>query len=66
MHTLDPYRAATILLHEHGKDALAIAAERMLDMRLASDQEGEAVWRQVFNAIQDLKALRPGKGQAVH
>ena len=66
MHPLDPYRAATTLIREHGKDALAIAAERMLDMRLASDQEGEAVWGRVFNAIQDLEALRSGGGQTVH
>ena len=66
MHPLDPYRAATILIQEHGSDALAIAAERMLDMKLANDKEGESVWGRVFNAIQDLKALRPGNGRVVH
>ena len=66
MHPLDPYRAANLLIQQHGADAKAHAMQRVLDMRGTGDDTGETVWMGVFEAVLELQAMRPAEGQSTH
>ena len=66
MDQLDQYRAAKLLIDQHGDDAKAHAMRRVLAMRKAGDDAGEWAWMGVFDAVLDLEANGPGIGQTVH
>ena len=63
---LDIYRAATVLVHEHGPDAPIPAATRADAMLEAGDLDGYAVWRRILRAVGELQRGEPGPGEAVH
>ncbi len=54
--TSDPdiYRAAKLLIDQHGADAGLRAAERADEMLERGDLEGAAVWRRILKAIEEL------------
>jgi hypothetical protein len=57
---LDIYRAANLLIQQHGGDAV-IEAGRLLDLMLdRGDMEGRRVWLQVKGAIVQLQATQTG------
>ena len=66
MHKLDPYRAAKLLIDQHGPSAKDHVIQRALELRSAGDEQGEWVWMGVFDAALELEAPRPVEGQAVH
>jgi hypothetical protein len=66
MDPKDPYRAAKLLIDQHGRDAKSHAMQRVLDMRAAGDERGEWVWMGVFDAVLELETTRPAGGQSVH
>ena len=55
---LDIYRAAGVLVREHGGEAPARVAARMVE--LAGDTEGRAVWERIGRAVDVLLAEGPG------
>ncbi len=63
---LDPWRAANLLLQQHGNDAAAHAMQRALDLRAAGDERGAAVWLKVFDCIHDLQRRQPPQGSMPH
>ncbi|SRR5260221_10848463 len=53
---LDIYRAANLLIHRHGADAM-IEASRLLGITLErGDHEGQLLWRRIKQAIVVLQA----------
>jgi hypothetical protein len=59
---LDIYRAAKLLIDQHGQDAPVRAAERADQLLEEGDTEGAAIWRAIMGAIQELqRAPRPGE-----
>ena len=54
--TSDPdiFRAAKLMIDQHGKYAPLRAARRADDLFAARDMKGSAVWRQILNAIEGL------------
>lgn len=55
MDTKDIFRAAKLLIDQHGENAsveAALNADRFLDK---GDFEGAAVWREIVRAISDLQ-----------
>ena len=50
----DIWRAATLLVRQHGDDALSVARRRADDLAIEGDIEGCAVWRLIATAVQDL------------
>ena len=66
MQSLDIYRAANLLMQQHGPAARQHAMQRVLDMRGAGDDAGEMVWMGVFEAVLELQLTRPAVGQATH
>ena len=60
---LDIWRAANLLIRQHGPDA-EIEAARKADLMLdRGDRDGELVWLRIKRAIVELQAPR---GPAVH
>jgi hypothetical protein len=51
---LDIWRAATLLLKEHGEDAEIVAAQRADQMLERSDHDGQLVWLRIRRAIAAL------------
>jgi hypothetical protein len=51
---LDIYRAAKLLIGQHGEDA-PIRADELLE---AGDTEGAAIWRAIVGAIEELQRER--------
>lgn len=63
---LDIYRAANILIREHGEDAPIIAAMRIDAMAERGDEEGCQVWQRILKAVDALRAKGPPDGRTVH
>ena len=60
INDLDIYRAAHLVIKQHGDSAL-IEAAQMIDRVLANgDEEGRLVWRRIKRAIETLQAAASG------
>lgn len=53
---LDIYRAAKLLVDQHGQDATIRAAERADELLEAGDTEGAAIWRAIMGASRSYSA----------
>ena len=62
---LDIYRAAKLLIDQHGDDAPLHAAERADQLLEEGDTEGAAIWRAIVAAIEELQRER-GPDEAVN
>ncbi len=51
---LDIYRAAKLLIDQHGQNAAFRAARRADALLKAGDLDGAAIWRRVVKAIHEL------------
>jgi len=59
---LDAYRAAALLIKQHGDDAELRAAERSDGMLDEGDLDGCATWRLILQAIAELRRqMREGE-----
>jgi len=64
---LDIYRAATLLIKQHGDEAPIHAAMRVDELLEASDLDGYTVWKRVLKAVEELLDKGPpGKYDRVH
>ena len=63
---LDLYRSANKLIDLHGEDAPIHAAMWADDLMEAGDMEGEAVWRRIVKAIEELLSEERAEGEKVH
>jgi len=62
----DIYRAANLLMQQHGDDGAVHAAMRA-DARLdAGDLDGQAVWKRIVRAIEVLQKGRCSDPEALH
>ncbi len=66
MDPLDSYRAANLLIQQHGTGAKAHAVQRMQDLRGAGAERGEWAWMAIFDAVLVLEATRPAEGTLTH
>ena len=57
----DIWRAASLLLREHGADAEVVAARRADEMLDRGDIEGQRVWLRISRAISELQAPATGR-----
>ena len=55
----DIWRAANLLIREHGAEAEIVAARRADEMLERGDQEGRFVWLRIRRAIVEMQAV-PG------
>lgn len=66
MHPLDPWRAAHLLLRQHGDAAELHAAMRADALAEAGDDAGCRVWKQILAALDELRRDRPHAGESRH
>jgi hypothetical protein len=68
MEAIDVYRAAKLLIKQHGALGAEIhAAQRADEMLEAGDMDGRRVWLRVLEAIKELSDTKPpGEGTLVH
>ena len=57
---VDIYRAAKLLLDQHGDEAAIHAAMRADDLMAVGDMEGAATWKRILGAIDVLARRRNG------
>jgi hypothetical protein len=57
----DIWRAANLLIREHGDGAEFVAARRADEMLDRGDVEGEAVWLRIRRAITEMQAAPAGR-----
>jgi hypothetical protein len=60
---LDIWRAANLLINQHGESAAIVAALRADLMLARGDPDGERLWLRIKEAIDDLQAV---SGSLVH
>jgi hypothetical protein len=53
---IDIWRAATLLIRQHGENAEIIAAQRSDELWEREDHEGRALWLRIKRAIVELRA----------
>ena len=65
--TSDPdiYRAAKLLMEQHGENAVLRAAERADQFLEAGDMIGATTWRRILKAVEELQR-GPRKGEALN
>ena len=55
---LDIYRAAKLLVDQHGEDAPTRVAKRADELLEGGDTEDAAIWRVIMDAIEELQRRR--------
>jgi hypothetical protein len=61
-HDPDVFRAAKLLIDQHGEDAALQAAQRADELPEEGDGDGSAVWRRILAAVEELRrGLRRGE-----
>jgi len=54
----DIFRAAKLLIDQHGEDAPIRAAQRADQLLVGGDLDGATVWRRILEAIEELQRGR--------
>ena len=52
---IDIWRAADLLVKQHGGDAAIVAAQRSDELLDAGDVEGQVVWKRIVGAVNELQ-----------
>jgi hypothetical protein len=52
---IDIWRAADLLVKQHGGDAAIVAAQRADELLDAGDVEGQVVWKRIVAAVNELQ-----------
>lgn len=63
---VDVWRAANLLLRQHGTDAALAAAQRADEMLAKGDVEGQLVWKRILAAINELQRAGRAENEGVH
>ncbi len=61
---LDIYRSANVLIREHGEDAALEAAMRADAMLEKGGLEGQAVWKRIVRAVQEIQRTDRPSGRS--
>ena len=63
---LDIYRAANLLVERHGPDVAIGAARRADELLAAGNPEGNAIWKRILQAVNELARTKPAEGERVN
>ena len=64
---LEIWRAANLLVERHGgPDAAIVAAQRADECLASGDVDGQAIWKQIVEAILELLRREPADGEHVN
>lgn len=59
---IDIYRSAQVLLRQYGHDAPIVAAAKADELLATGDLEGQALWKRIAHALDELTSLTPPIG----
>jgi hypothetical protein len=62
----DIWRAANLLMKNHGDDAPLVAAQRADEMLARGDMVGQAIWKRITSAFEELIRRKPKEGERVN
>jgi hypothetical protein len=62
----DIWRAANLLVKQHGHEAALVAARRSDEMLAVGDVEGCAIWKRILEAVAELSRAKPAAGERVN
>ena len=65
MDNRDIWRAANLLIQQHGPDAVFHTFQRADDMLACGNVAGTAAWLRIYEAVHELLRERPGNGKMV-
>lgn len=57
---IDIWRAAALLIKQHGPDAEIVTAQRIDELAEREDHEGRAVWLKIRRAVVEFRAAPSG------
>jgi hypothetical protein len=63
---IDIWRAANLLLKQHGKDAPIVAAQRTRQCLASGDVDGLRLWKRIAEAMLELLKDKPCDGEHVN
>ena len=63
---IDIYRTANELIKQHGDDAPIHAAMRADELLDAGDIDGQAVWKRILAAVEELQSKEGPEGATAH
>ncbi len=63
---LDIYRSANVLIREHGEDAALEAAMRADAMLEKGGLEGQAAWKRIVRAVEEIQRTEQPGGESKH
>ena len=66
IYDIDVYRAANVLIREHGEYATIEAYQRAGQMLDRRDIDGLAVWEHILAAVEEIRRTEPTEGEATH
>ena len=58
MDEKDIWRTAALLIKQHGRTASAMAKLRVISMMEKKDPEGQAGWKRIAQAVEELTKVR--------
>lgn len=56
---IDIYRSAQVLLRQYGDDAVLVATSKADEMLASVDLDGQALWKRIAHALDELTSLKP-------
>jgi hypothetical protein len=62
----DIWRAANLLLKNHGDDAPLVAAQRADELLARGDVVGQSIWKRITAAVEELIRQKPKQGELVN
>ena len=57
---IDTFRAANLLIKQHGDDAETVAAQRANELLARADRDGQIVWLRIRRAVAALQTAPTG------
>ena len=57
---IDIWRSAKLLVDQHGANAATVAAMRADELLDRGDVDGQAVWKRIMAAVEELLDTEPG------
>lgn len=63
---IDIWRAAALLVKQHGEDAMFLASQRADGMLAKGDVDGLSVWKRISAAVRELSRARPKDDEPRH
>ena len=66
LEDIDVWRAANLLIKQHGADAELVAARRVDDMITEGDPAGETTWKRILAAVREMQRDKPAENERIN